>query len=330
MFLILRHAMRIQVAALTAAITMGGVATADAAALRSDVTVSGNAVTLGDLFDDAGTAAHIIVSDAPAPGLTGDISISRISLVARRNGLAWHNTSGLTHVTVVRAGTAVPEIEVSTAIASAIMAATPSFAPSTRLQVDFANGAAGVQVGTGALATVKVEQIATNPRTGAFDALLRAPADDPTAVLRRVSGRAYPVMDVPVLTRDVTPGDVVRSQDIDWVRLPATRVSQNIITSESQLVGMSPRHSLRTGEPLRNTDVQAPLVVAKGTQVDMTYVSGSLTLTARGRALQSGAIGDTVDILNPRSNRTIQGTVLGPNMVRVDVLGGSLPSELKS
>lgn len=330
MFLTMRHAMRVQVAALAVAFTASGIATADAAALRADVTVSDNVITLGDLFDDAGGAARVVVSDAPAPGLSSDISVSRISLVARRNGLAWRNTSGLTHVTVARAGTVVPEAEVSAAIASAIMATTPSLAPSTRLQVDFANGAAGVQVGTGALATVKVEQIATNPRTGGFDALLRAPADDPTAPLRRVSGRAYPVVDVPVLTRDVAPGDVVRSQDIDWVRLPATRVSQNIITADNQLVGMSPRHSLRMGEPLRNTDVQAPLVVAKGTQVDMTYASGSLTLTARGRALQSGAVGDTVDILNPRSNRTIQGTVLGPNIVRVDVLGAPRPAELKS
>ncbi len=328
MTLTLRHAIRTQIAALTVAIALTGAA--EAAVLRSDVTVSGNTITLGDLFDDAGAAARVVVSDAPAPGLSNEISVSRISLVARRNGLSWHNTTGLTHVTVARSGIAVPDAAVSTAISAAIMASTPSLAPSTLMQVDFANGAAGVQVGTDAPATVKVEQIAVNPRTGDFDALLRAPANDPSAPLRRVSGRAYPVIDVPVLTQDVAPGDVVRKQDIDWVRLPAMRVSQNIITAENQLVGMSPRHALRMGEPLRNTDVQAPLVVAKGAQVDMTYVSGSLTLTARGRALQSGAVGDTVDIINPRSNRTIQGTVLGPNMVRVDILGGSRPAELKS
>ena len=308
----------------------GFAAHADAAALRSDVTISGNTITLGDLFDDAGDAARVIVADAPAPGLTTDISVSRISLAARRNGLAWHNTTGLTHVTVARAGVAVPDAEVSSAIASAIIASTPSFMPSTKLQVDFANGAAGVQVGTDAPATVKVEQIATNPRTGMFDALLRAPADDLTAPLRRVSGRAYPVADVPVLTREIAPGDVVRAQDIDWVRLPAMRVSQNIITSLNQLVGMSPRHQIRLGEPIRTTDVQAPLVVSKGMQVDMTYAVGSLTLLARGRALQSGAVGDTVDVLNPRSNRTIQGIVAGPNMVRIEALGAPSLAELKS
>lgn len=314
----------------TATALTGFGARADAATLRSDVTVSGNAITLGDLFDDAGAATRIIVADAPAPGLTTDISVSRISLAARRNGLAWHNTTGLTHVTVARAGTAVPDSEVSAAIASAIIATTPALMPSAKLQVDFANGASGVQVGLGDATTVKVEQIATNPRTGAFEAMLRAPADDLTAPLRRVSGRAYPVVDVPVLTREIAPGDVVRAQDIDWVRLPAMRVSQNIVTSQSQLVGMSPRHQIRPGDPIRTSDVQAPLVVTKGTQVDMTYTIGSLTLMARGRALQSGAVGDTVDVLNPRSSRTIQAVVEGPSIVRVESLGAPRLEELKS
>jgi len=327
MFSSMRHSVLI----LAAAVALTGFAArADAAALRSDITVSGNAVTLGDLFDNAGDAAQVVVADAPAPGLTSEISVSRISLAARRNGVSWHNTTDLTHVTVARTGVAVPEAEVSSAIASAIIASTPSLMPSAKLQVDFANGASGIQVGTDAPATVKVEQIATNPRTGAFDALVRAPANDLTAPLRRVSGRAYPVADVPVLTRDVAPGDVVRAQDIDWVRLPAMRVSQNIVTSLNQLVGMSPRHQLRLGEPIRTTDVQAPLVVSKGMQVDMTYTVGSLNLLARGRALQSGAVGDTVDILNPRSNRTVQGIVEGPNMVRVEAIGAPRLDDLKS
>jgi flagella basal body P-ring formation protein FlgA len=303
----------------------------DAAELRPDVTVNGNVVTLGDLFDGAGNAARVVVADAPAPGFTNEISVSRISLVARRSGVAWHNTSGLTHVTIARTGSPVPEVEVQSAISAAIMASTPSLPVSSKLQVDFTNGASGVQVGADAPRTVKVEQIAFNPRTGGFDALLRAPANDLTSPLVRVSGRAYPVIDVPVLTRDVAQGDIVRAQDIDWVRLPAARVSQNIITSQDQLVGKSPRHAIRMGEPLRMSDVQAPLVVEKGAQVDMTYVSGSLTLTARGRALQSGAVGDTVDILNPRSNRTVQGIVEGPNMVRIEVFGAPrAAAELKS
>ncbi|MDP2125672.1 MAG: flagellar basal body P-ring formation chaperone FlgA [Parvibaculum sp.] len=299
------------------------VAPVAAAELRPTVTVTGETVTLGDLFDDAGSAAHVVVANAPAPGLRSEVSVSRISLAARRNGIEWRNNAGLTHVVIGRSGLAVPESEVAAAIAGAIETQSSSLPSAANLQVDFTNGVAGIQVAENAERSVRVEQLSFNPRSGAFTAVVRAPADDMMSPLRRVTGRAYPVIDVPVLTRDIMPGDVVRRNDIDWVRLPSTRVSQNIVTSLPQLVGMSPRNPARAGEPLRISDMRPPLVVEKGAQVDMTFVSGSLTLTARGRALESGAIGDVVNVLNGRSNRTVQGIIEGPNMVRIDAPGAA-------
>ncbi|HEY4345108.1 MAG TPA: flagellar basal body P-ring formation chaperone FlgA [Parvibaculum sp.] len=313
---------------LVAGIALSGAASA--ADLRPSTMVSGDTVTLGDLFNDAGTAAKVIVADAPAPGTALDISVSRISLIARRNGLAWRNTTSLTHVTVSRTGIAVPEAEVSANIASAIAAQTPSLLSTAKLQIDYAGGTPNVQVGENAAPTAKVEQIAFNQRTGNFDALLRAPANDLSAPLRRVSGRAYPITDVPVLARDVTPGDIVHASDIQWIKLPSTRISNNIITTEAGLVGMSPRYPVRTGEPLRTSDLQPPVVVVKGATVDMNYVVGALTLLARGRALQAGAVGDTIDIVNPRSNRTVQGVIQGPNMVRIDAMTAPHITDLKS
>ncbi|MEQ8327000.1 MAG: flagellar basal body P-ring formation chaperone FlgA [Parvibaculum sp.] len=313
--------LRIASLVLAAAALLSGAA--HAAELRPAITVAGDTVTLGDLFDDAGSAAETVVAAAPAPGARAEISVSRISLAARRNGIEWRNDTGLTYVVVARSGIAVPEAEVADAIAAAVAAQSNALPSAATLQVDFTNGMAGIQVAEAGETTVKVEQIAFSARSGAFTALLRAPAGDMLSPLRRVTGRAYPVMDVPVLSREMQPGDIVRQQDIDWVRLPANRVSQNMIASIEGLLGMSPRRPARAGEPLRLSDMQPPLVVEKGAQVDMTFVSGSLTLTARGRALESGAVGDVVNVLNTRSNRTVQGLVEGPNMIRIDAPGAA-------
>lgn len=306
--------------ALASTIMLAGVQTVEAAELRTSIIITNDAVTLGDLFDDAGGAANVVVADAPAPGGASDISISRISLAARRNGLAWRNTTGLSHVTVTRRGVAVPDADVSAAIVEAIIAKNPSILPNANMHVDFTGGNAGVQVSENDQMGVRVENISFNVRNGNFEALVRAPANNATAPLRRVYGRAYPVTDVPVLARDVAPGDTVAVTDIQWIKMPSSRVSANIVTTQSGLVGMSPRFPVRSGEPLRLSDLQPPVVVAKGAVVDMNYVSGALVLLARGRALQNGAIGDTIDIINPRSNRTVQGVVEGPNVVRIDNL----------
>lgn len=297
--------------------------TASAADLRSAVTVSGPTVTLGDLFDDAGAAANVVVADAPAPGLRSEISVSRISLAARRNGIAWRNEAGVSHIVVARSGIAVPEEEVSSAIAAAIVAQSQGLPSASQLQVDFTNGVAGLQVAEDADISVKVEQLAFNRRNGSFTAILRAPAGDALSPLHRVTGRAYPVSDVPVLTRDMRAGDIVRHSDIDWVRIPANRIGQNVITSLDQLVGMSPRYQARAGEPLRLADMVPPVVVQKGAEVDMLLSSGALTLIARGRALENGAIGDIINVLNTRSNRTLRGVVDGPNSIRIDTPGSA-------
>ncbi|WP_421861652.1 flagellar basal body P-ring formation chaperone FlgA [Parvibaculum sp.] len=317
-----------RIASLALLFAASAITVAGAAELRPAVTVTGDTVTLGDLFDNAGAAADVTVANAPAPGARGEISVSRISLAARRNGVEWRNDAGLTHVVVARNGTQVPDMDVAAVIASAIEAQSSALPSSSQLQVDFENGMAGIQVADGAEPSVKVEQLAFNQRSGAFTAILRAPANDMLSQLRRVTGRAYPVTDVPVLVRDMQPGEIVRQQDIDWVRLPANRVSQNIVTALEHLVGMSPRRPARAGEPMRIADMQPPILIEKGAQVDVTLISGSLTLTARGRALESGAIGDVVSVVNTRSNRTIQGVVEGPNMVRIDAPGAARAASL--
>lgn len=312
----------ISLAALAAA-TLSFAGIAGAAELRPAVTVSGPVVTLGDLFDNAGAAAEIVIANAPAPGFRSEISVSRISLAARRNGIAWRNEAGLSHIVVARSGVAVSEDEVSSAVAAAIVAQSQGLPSASQLQIDFTNGAAGIQVADDADISVNVEQLAFNRRNGSFTALLRAPAGDMLSPLHRVTGRAYPVSDVPVLTRDMRPGDIVRQSDIDWIRVPANRIGQNVITSIDQLLGMSPRYQARAGEPLRLADMVPPVVVQKGAQVDMLLTSGTLTLAARGRALENGAIGDIINVLNTRSNRTLRGVVDGPNSVRIDTPGSA-------
>jgi flagellar basal body P-ring formation protein FlgA len=44
---------------------------------------------------------------------------------------------------------------------------------------------------------------------------------------------------------------------------------------------------------------------------------GSLSLSVQGRAVEEGARGDTIRVLNTTSNRQIEGVVVGPDTVAV-------------
>ena len=51
--------------------------------------------------------------------------------------------------------------------------------------------------------------------------------------------------------------------------------------------------------------------------VTITYEVPGIMLTVRGKALEAGAVGDVVGVLNIQSNRTVQATVIGPGRVTI-------------
>jgi flagellar basal body P-ring formation protein FlgA len=293
----------------------------EAAVLRSHVSVTGNIVTLGDLFDDAGTAGDIVIAAAPRPGAPTAISVSRISQVARRNGIAWRNTQGLTRIVVSRSGVPLTPELTRTALADAIAEQAPTVAAKGLIEIIMTSGTENLMVTDEETPSISVEQISFDNRSGRFRAIVRVPANSDGAPRFRVTGRAYPALDIPVLTHRMSPGDKITEADVDWVRVPAARVSQNIIDDTASLIGFTPRRSLRPGEPVRNSDVEPPRMVEKGSIVSVTYVLANMSLTTRGRALEDGAMGEIIKIVNPRSHRTIEVEVTGTNKAVVTPIG---------
>jgi flagella basal body P-ring formation protein FlgA len=89
-----------------AALAFGAPAYAqDAAArLRGQIVVSGPAVTLGDLFENAGDVAGRAVAPSPAAGQTARFSARFVSAAAAAAGLAWVPPDGVEDIEVTRNG----------------------------------------------------------------------------------------------------------------------------------------------------------------------------------------------------------------------------------
>jgi len=97
----------------------------------------------------------------------------------------------------------------------------------------------------------------------------------------------------------------------------ADRIRADAITSETALIGQEARRSLRSGEALRGYDLREPAAITRGETVALVFQSGPLTLTARARALENAALGQTTRFVNLQSNRTVEGVVEGPGRARV-------------
>jgi flagella basal body P-ring formation protein FlgA len=119
-----------------------------------------------------------------------------------------------------------------------------------------------------------------------------------------------------VPTHDIARGDVISENDLTYTTVDGAALMSGVPTRMDEIKGMQTRRMLSAGQPFRSDDLRKPIIVAKGETVTMQFILPGVELTAMGRAMSEGGIGDTVTIQNPASYRMISGVVTAPGNVR--------------
>ena len=119
-----------------------------------------------------------------------------------------------------------------------------------------------------------------------------------------------------VPSHDIARGAIILEGDLTYGNVSAGNVFSGVITNMDALSGMQARRLLHAGEVVRGDDVRHPVLVTKGSVVTMTFEAPGVVLTASGRAMSEGGMGDTVTIQNPTSFRQITAIVSGAGAVR--------------
>lgn len=79
--------------------------------------------------------------------------------------------------------------------------------------------------------------------------------------------------------------------------------------------GLSPRSTLRTGQPLLRSQLVEPLLIKRGEAVRIVARNGGIEVHAGGEALDAGRRNETVRVRNSSTGRIIAARVLGPGLV---------------
>lgn len=291
------------------------------ALLRERATVTGDVVTLGDLFANAGDSAEAAIARAPLPGARAAIASDHVARAARAHGLLWPNRERYTHLIVTRTGAEVPAPVIREAIAGA--AARHLSQPDAHFSVRFDREPRPVHVAAGDAPAVTVTDFSLDARTGAFRATLAAAYDG--APRQRLTGTAAEVRRVPVPAAPIARGSVITADMLAWTEIEAQRLAPGTALAADDLIGLAPRTSLRRGQTVRLADLDLPVAVPKDALVTIEFKVPGMVLTARGRALENAPMGGLVRVLNTRSHRTVMARVLSPDRVAVE---SDLPIEI--
>lgn len=131
--------------------------------------------------------------------------------------------------------------------------------------------------------------------------------------------RAGVAVPTPVASRRLQRETVLEVSDIQWTEIPVWgppgEISERVVEP-----GWVTRRLVRKGEVLAPPTVDRPVLVEGGHDVEILWERGSVSLKLRGRAVQSGAMGERVWV-RTESGQRLQGTVDGPGRVVIAVGG---------
>jgi flagella basal body P-ring formation protein FlgA len=287
-------------------------AAAASALLRSHVLVDGPMVTLGDLFDNAGERANVQVLRAPPPGQQITVDTDWLSHVALVNGVSWKPRDLFDEADIARTGQVIGRDQ----IIANLQAALASRGAPADFTIELESRAQQMVVATNAVADISVRDLFYDRAGKRFSATIAA-GDSRLPV----SGHLFTTVEVPVLNHAIARGETVSAEDITMTHLREDQLRPSQITDPGAIVGMAAKVALRANQPIANGDLQKPLAVARGAMVTLVLNYHGMALTAQGRAVDQGSLGDTVRVTNTHSNMTVEGVIDGTNRVRVSLTG---------
>lgn len=155
-----------------------------------------------------------------------------------------------------------------------------------------------------------------NRRTARFDVTFDLPA---SAAVRwqsmHYTGTAVETVDAVTVDHPIEHGEVLKASDLTMIKRP--KGEGPVITDLHAATGLAARHQLHAGQPLHDADLMKPAIVQRNDNVTIIYEAPGLSLTLRGQAQDSGALGDTINVQNVQSKRIVQGVVTGPGRITV-------------
>lgn len=279
--------------------------------LRSQTTVEGDVITLGDLFTGVDALAGQEVGPAPAPGRSAVYKTKHLIAIARAHGLTWRPARSVSRAIVRRGGEIVDEAEIIELLRREFR--REGAVGQIRIRLNrLKDSVPRPQQG----GTLRIDDLSHGSDGGRFSAYIHSDRSDGNAQRWLLRGRVDFVARVPVAGRTIRKGQQITNADIKWMELSLRLLGSDVIEHPDQMVGLAAKRNIRQNRPFKRSDLRTPIMIAKGSMVRVTLNSGGLSLSGTGRALEDGSLGESIRIMNMQSKRALDAKVIAPDHVR--------------
>jgi flagella basal body P-ring formation protein FlgA len=122
---------------------------------------------------------------------------------------------------------------------------------------------------------------------------------------------------VVVTKQSVARGAILKPSDVGVEQRDSHDVPTDALTAPEQAIGMETKVALAAAAPLPRAALAAPIVVKKGDLVTMIVETPVMRLAVAGEALEAGAAGGAIKVMNRSSKQAVAGKVIEHGVVLV-------------
>jgi len=313
--------MRVLTGMVAAALLVVGSAAATLAdggriAVGRSATVADEAITLADVATLEGEAVAfggVVLGPAPAPGASRGIDGRTILRRLRDAGFDASRTRYVIppSVRIARAAQEISSEEIKRAVENA---GPTLLRPGERIRSLELSHPVRVPLGDYALQVVppRAELRGTNRR---FD--VEVVVDARVVTTASVQARIDAVGPVVVARRPIARGAIVQADDLTVEERDLGTTSANVVSSIEQATGMQARVPLTAGTALTFRALENPLLVRRGDLVTVVVETFGMRLSVPGEVQEHGAEGESVRVVNLKSQQELAGRVVDRGVVLV-------------
>lgn len=117
-----------------------------------------------------------------------------------------------------------------------------------------------------------------------------------------------------IASRHIPARVIITAEDIDSNDTQIAVDSYDM----SEIIGKEARVSIYKGRVITTNDVVAPAVIERNQPIEIVFTHHQLSIQVSGRALQRGALGESIRVMNSASKKTVQGVIRADGRVTVE------------
>jgi flagella basal body P-ring formation protein FlgA len=290
--------------------------------VRASAEVGGHAFTLGEIADITGSdkamaaqLAAVEIGTSPLPGLSRLLYPGDITVHLRASHLESKRVEVVAPpvIRVSRAGHDVAADEITRAAIAAAQAAIKDLPNATLEPVQAADK---ITVPAG-----KVQILAGAYRGSPEQGTLYVP------VSLTVDGKAVQVVEIPlrvhrkamalIANRTIEPHEILSAADVSLAPVDLPPGFTQPVVELQEAIGKRATRRLSANLPISATALETPPAISANDRITIEYAFGSIRITAPGLARQSGAIGDTIRVYAPDTQKEVDAVILNSRTVRI-------------